>query len=444
MAPPLHRRGRVGTWTIISLLGLLAAVLIYRQLHWPRSVHDPILLKELEGVVLAAAPAGPQAGDWPQWRGPRRDGLSLETGLLVSWPAAGPKVLWQAKAGEGFSTFAVAACRVYTMLQDNDDEAVVCWNSEDGKERWRFRYPCRYFNDFGSGPRATPTIDRDFVYTVGATGLFHCLKADTGEQVWKHDLLTEFNAQNLQWGVSFSPLIEGDLIYTNPGGPNGQSLAAFDKRSGKLVWRALDDVAGYSSPMAFTLAGKRQILFFTGKRLVSVAPDSGQVYWSVPWETEYDCNVATPIAVGDYVFISSGYNRGCALLKVSAEGDKLSVRSVYENTRMRNHFSSCVYCQEHLYGFDDATLTCLEFRTGKVRWTERGFRKGSLTIADGRLIILGESGKLALADATPEGYRERASYRFSSNKCWSVPVLAGGRLYVRDEEKIACFDLKKP
>ncbi len=234
-----------------------------------------LLSTTLDPSVPAAEKETAQPGDWPQWRGPRRDGVSLETGLLLQWPRTGPTELWRAEAGAGYSSFAVAAGRAYTILQDGDNEAVVCWKADTGKESWRFRYPARYVNDWGSGPRSTPTVDGDYVYTVGATGLFHCLKADTGAKLWQHNLLEEFNAENLTWGVSFSPLIEGDLIYTNPGGPNGGSLAAFNKRSGKLVWKALDDAAGYSSPIAITAAGVRQIVFFTGKHLVGVAPADG-------------------------------------------------------------------------------------------------------------------------------------------------------------------------
>ncbi|MCS6851212.1 MAG: PQQ-like beta-propeller repeat protein [Gemmataceae bacterium] len=438
-----RRSGRSMSWFLLAVLAAVGVWWGYKQ--WRQAVArvDPVLMGELQNAVLAA-PVAAESNDWPQWRGPRRDGLSLETGLLDRWPEAGPKLVWQAPVGAGYSALAVADGRAITLFQDGDSEAVVCWDAETGKERWRFRYPCRYVNDFGNGPRSTPTISGDLIFAVGATGMMHCLKADTGEKVWVRDLLRDFGAENLQWGVSFSPLVEGGLVYTNPGGPNGRSLAAFHKADGKLAWAALDDVAGYSSPIAVTAAGKRQVVFFTGKRLVGVDPVTGSLLWSYPWETDYDANIATPIAVGDYLFISSGYDRGCALLKVVAEQGTFRIQRVYENTHMRNHFASCVYYNEHLYGFDEATLTCMEFRSGTVRWRERGFRKGSLTIADGKLFVLSENGRLALADASPEAYRERSSYRFSHGKCWTVPVLCRGKLYLRDEEKVVCLDVKKP
>lgn len=446
--PARQRFGRVRPWSIAVLALAFVGLAAHQYLTRERSLADPALLQELQGERLHAAeePARPpRSADWPQWRGPHRDGISPETGLQLRWPAGGPKVLWKAKGGLGYSALAIADGRAYTLLQDGDNEALVCWDADSGREQWRFRYPCRYENSFGSGPRATPTVDGKRVYTVGATGIFHCVNAETGEKLWRHDLLEEFKADNLQWGVSFSPLVEGDLVFTNPGGPRGKSLAAFHKETGELAWSALDDQAGYSSPVAATLAGVRQVLFFTAAGMVSVNPKDGSLYWRFPWETEYECNVATPITVGDYVFLSSGYGRGCALLKVSKTASgKLEAKRVYENNHMCNHFSTCVLHQDHLYGFNESTLTCLELRTGKEVWKEKGFRKGSLMLADGHLIVLGEQGRLAVAEATPEAYREVASHQVFRGKCWTMPVLAGGKLYLRDEEDVVCLDLRKP
>jgi hypothetical protein len=439
-----QRAGRPRVWILAGLVVAMAAVVGYRYLKPQPSYSDPDRLKKLQSAQLASHEGDLLSGEWPQWRGPRRDGISTETGILTEWPTKGPKLLWKAPIGDGYSSLAVAGGKVYTIFQDGDDETVGCWDAETGEQRWRFHYPCKYENSYGSGPRSTPTVDGDHVYTVGATGIFHCLKAASGEKVWRHDLLEEFNAANLQWGVSFSPLIDGNLVYTNPGGPQGGSLAAFDKQDGKLVWKALDEVTGYSSPVTSMAAGRRQVIFFTGKSLVSVSPDEGRLYWRYPWETSFDCNVATPIVAGDYVFISSNYDKGCALLEISADGSAgLQAKAVYENTQMRNHFSSSVLYKDHLYGFDDAVLICMHFRTGKVKWKEKGFKKGSLLVADGHLIILGETGRLALAVATPERYREKAAFKISDTKCWVVPVLAKGRLYVRDEKQIVCLELRK-
>jgi outer membrane protein assembly factor BamB len=441
--------------TGIGLLLIFGLFTAYQWFFRDRFEFDNALLHQLQATTLADDSARTaQPGDWPQWRGPWRDGVSLETNLLTTWPEQGPPQLWEAAAGAGYSSFAVAAGRVFTMVQNGSDEAVLCWDAETGKERWRFSYPASYRNSMGDGPRATPTVDSDRVYTVGATGQFHCLEAATGKKLWAHDLLSEFHASNLQWGVSFSPLVEGDLVLTNPGGHDGSSIVAFDKHSGTVVWKALDDAAGYSSPIAITAAGQPQVICFTAAALVGLSPNDGTLLWRYPWVTQHGVNAATPIAFTatnskgeklDYVFISSGYGKGCALLKLEADAQGApQVQRVYESNRMRNHFSSSVRHGDHIYGFDEDRLVCLDVLSGKVRWKQGGFAKGSLTIADGHLFILGENGKLAVAKASPERYQETASFPFSDQKCWTVPVVANGRLYVRDERRVVCYDLRKP
>ncbi len=378
--------------------------------------------------------------DWPQWRGPNRDGVSPES--AAPWPESGPKILWEKELGPGYSSVVVADQRVFTLFQDGDHEVAACIH-EDGKELWRYRYPS-HFRSEGEGPRSTPAVDGAHVYTVGALGFMHCLKTKNGEVVWKRHLLQDFQADNLQWGTSFSPLVVGDLVFTNPGGRDGNSLVALDKYTGKVRWKALDDQAGYSSPVFATHAGKPQVVFFTALGLVGVTPDTGELLWRFPWETSYGCNIATPIVAGDYLFISSGYNRGCAVLKIEADADgKLQAHRVYENHSMHNHFSSSVRFKDHLYGFDEVELRCVDLRSGKIAWRQKGLRKGSLLLAGDTLILLGEFGKLALAEANPKGYRELASYQVTDTKCWVAPVLANGRLYVRDQERLRCLDLRK-
>jgi outer membrane protein assembly factor BamB len=325
-------------------------------------------------------------------------------------------------------------------------EAVVCRDVRSGAEVWRFHYPNDYSERFGSGPRSTPAVDGDRIYAVGPTGIFHCLRADTGERLWRHDLLEEFHGRTMQYGVSFSPLVEGDLVYATPGGPDGNAVVAFDKVSGRVVWKALDDPMGYSSPIAVTAAGVRQLLVLTNEALVSLSPTDGKVYWRYPWKTANGFNIATPLAFGDYVLISSAYGKGCALLEIAAERDgSLCARRVYEHNRLRNYFASSIRWGNHLYGFDEKDLVCMDLHTGVEAWREKGIRsfgKGSLLAAAGHLIVLGESGTLWLIEATPAGYREKASCRVSTNKCWTVPVLADGKLYVRDESHLVCLDVR--
>jgi outer membrane protein assembly factor BamB len=444
------RSARVSKALVLGALALLlpgAAGALWWKLGHDRIRSDPVRLRRLSQVPLLAlgGPAG--LGDWPQWRGPNRDGSSTED-LTTDWPSDGPRLLWQAPVGRGFSCPVVAGDRVYTLAQEDGPgdahEVVACRDTATGRLRWTFRYPGRYDERFGSGPRATPAVAGGYVYTVGPTGIFHCLRADTGEKVWRHDLLDEFTARVPRYGLACSPLVEGDRVIVTPGGP-GAAVAAFDRRSGRLLWKAVDDPIGYSSPVATSAAGTRQVLVLTNTALVSLCPDDGRAYWRHLWRARGGFNIATPLAFGDYVFVSSGYGKGCALLEIATGPDGLRAGVVFEHARMRNTFASSVRYREHLYGFDDSHLVCLDVRTGKEMWRETGrkFQKGSLLIAGGHLLVLGEYGRLSLAEATPRGYREKTSFRVSQHKCWTVPVLAGGRLYIRDEGRLVCLDVAR-
>ena len=408
---------------VIFLWGVFGFFTICQILSKDSNTQDPVKLKELRNTSLT--PSKSSSNDWPQWRGPNRDGLSREIGLLTIWPEGGPRKLWEQPTGEGFSCLAVAKGRVITMVQDGSQEAIVCWNAGDGREMWRHRYPASFHHQFGNGPRSTPTIDGDLVFTIGATGIMTCLKLppvappskggeknnsppskDEGknnsppleggargganpEVLWTKSLLEEFGAKNLEWGIALSPLVEGDLVYVNPGGPDGRSLVALDKLTGAVRWQALPDIGSNSSPVSADCAGERQIIFFTERGLVAVTPDQGKLLWRYPWITDFGANIATPIVTGDYVFLSSAYGKGCGLVKIEKKDGGLTPNLVYKNRKMQNHFSSCVLYQDHIYGFNDVTLTCMEFKTGAVRWTQRGFDKGSLTIADVPAIYFG-------------------------------------------------------
>lgn len=441
------RLGRVADWLVIGLLlFVFAGLAVYHYRRRDRAHADPARLQDLAGRTLDEKKIA--GADWPQWRGPNRDGVSSETGLLAVWPADGPPRSWEAKVGHGFASVIVARGRVFTIFQDGDSEAIAAWNADTGKEIWRFRYPCQYTNRYGNGPRSTPCIDGDLLYAVGATGKMHCLKAFTdepkGKLVWSKNLLDEFGAAEPKWGVAFSPLVDEDRVFIMPGGPDGNGLGALDKRTGAILWKKHDDLASYSSPVAADIHGQPQIIFLTGSRLIGVRPESGEQLWDFPWPIENECNIATPIVVGDYVFISSYYGRGCALLEIAKTGDAWQANLVYKNKRMRNHIASCVRHKDHLFGFDDSTLKCMNFRTGAVTWEERGFDKGSVLLAGDQLIVYGANGVLALAEANPKDYVEKARFQFSAQggSCWSVPIIAAGRLYVRDQEKLVCFDLK--
>ncbi len=400
-----------------------------------------------------------EAADWPQWRGPNRDGISEEVGLLKEWPDSGPQVRWRVSLGEGFSGISVADGRVYTMFVEGDDEFVICLDASNGEEIWRFRSDSTYYEaEGGNGPRATPTVDGEFLFTVSAQGKFYALNSANGEMVWSYDLIRDFGSYMPRWGFSSSPLVEGKLLFVEVGGNNGKFIVTFDKTNGDVLWSSHTDKLGYASPIAVTIGGVRQLIVFAGLRLLSVATDDGELLWSYPWRTgRFDVHAATPIFIApDKIFISSAYGKGAAVVQVkvmdspesSAQnngGEKnrtqIEVEEIWKQERMQNRLATSVLHGNHLYGFHKTILKCIDANTGMEKWKTRGFGEGTLMLADGHLIILGDRGKLGLAEASPSAYNEVASAEILSGLCWTVPTLANGKLYARNEKEMVCLDM---
>lgn len=399
-----------------------------------------LLLAILAGPVFLFSAPQPPAADWPQYRGLNRDGISRETGLLKTWPETGPKVVWKTSIGPAYSAIAASGGRLYTMDSKGADEFVVCLDTATGKEIWRYRNDATFESDQGDGPRSTPVVDGNMLYALGALGQLTALSAQDGKKIWAHNLRTEFDSEIPQWGTSTTPIVEKDLLIVDVGGNADHSIMAFHKKNGTVQWKVHTDKQGYSSPIAVTVNGVRQILVFTGTSLVSVSPQ-GKVLWKYPWRTSWDANIAAPVFVPpDKVFISSSYDVGAALLQIKAD----SVQEIWKSRVMKNHFNSSVVDGNNLYGFDDATLKCIDVMTGAEKWKVSGFGKGSLILADRHLIILSERGKLALAEATPTAYKEVATAQPLDGKCWTMPILANGKLYLRNQKTLVSLDLKSP
>jgi outer membrane protein assembly factor BamB len=441
-------------WVAAALLVAFVALLVVQKFlaNRLRFVPDEDLMAELAEATLDEDRAGLDSKAWPQWFGPRRDGVTTAPDLLAEWPSGGPPRLWRVEGGDGYSSFAVVGDSAYSMVASGGREAVVCWDVSSGKERWRHPYTPSATFDYG-GPRSTPTVVADRLYTVSSAGVLMCLATDDGKVAWERDLVQELGGVAPRWGYATSPLVEDGRVFVAPGGSGGRCLAAFAAADGKLLWAAQDDPAGYSSPIAVTVAGVRQVVFFTGKRVLGVTPEAGKLLWEHPWLTEFQVNAATPLLVRGrsgkkdlaYVFISSGYAKGAALVKVEPSGSgTFRARAVYESNELCCHFASPVRHGDHLYGMDETRdLTCLDLRTGKAVWRERGFKKGTLIRVDDRLLALGEDGKLALIEASPQEYRELARARPFRGKCWTLPALADGRLFLRDQKHVLCLDVRK-
>lgn len=396
-----------------------------------------------------------QALDWPRWRGPDLNGISRETGWSTTWPASGPKQLWKANVGVGFSSIAVSQGRTYLMGNRNKQQDVVyCLDAVTGKEVWHHAYDAPLEpNNYEGGPSATPTVDGDRVYTLSKQGLLLCLDAATGKLVWSNSVpeavgaflaksnaaggksSAELKAAKPEWGFAGSVLVVGERLYVNVG-KNGTAL----DKAGKVVWVTGPEPAGYSTFVPFTIGNRSGLALLALRAVVGVDPGSGKELWSYPWKTRYDVNAADPIIDGDLVFVSSGYDHGATVVRITGT----QAQKVWENRNMRNHFNSCVLIDGSLYGFDESDLRCLDFKTGVVKWTEEGLGKGALMAADGKLIVLSEKGELVVAPATPAGFKPVARAQVLGGKCWTTPVLANGRIYCRNAAgDTVCVDVSK-
>ena len=465
VAAAVARRGLLGASGGLAVAGAAGLYLIQSGMLGGWAVEDyddPARVAALRRADLTVPrPTGDPAKDWPQWRGPLRDGIARGVNLAPEWTAErAPRVVWSEECGKGYSSVSVAGGRVYLQdfreQGDRATEGVVCRDAATGAEVWSYRYPVDYrgIQSPANGPRATPTVHEGRVYTVGATGKFLCLDAEPPDGkphvLWEHDLLAEFDAPLPSWGIASSPLIEGELVIVQPGGSDG-TVVAFDRNTGELRWAALGEKTGYCSPLAATCAGVRQVIAFTAENLVGLRPEDGAVLWKFEWRTQHNANIAMPVVTDDYVFISSGYKKGCALLQLVPRGDGgVGVEKVWVRRRLlRNHFSSNVLHEGHLYGFDEtrSELKCIDLRDPDgEKWASHGLRRGSVVRADGLLLVLTEDGTLALVEATPEDFRLKGKLEkvLNGSECWAPPALTGdGRAYVRDHTKVVCLELPR-
>ena len=383
------------------------------------------------------------AADWPQWRGPARDGRVTESNLLKLWPAEGPKQLWQAEGlGEGYSSYAIANGKLYTQGQKDNAQWVLCFDALSGKQIWKVKAGSYYPQDRGPGPRGTPTLDGDTLYSLSADGTLVSLAAATGKQNWTMNILDKFGGRNIHWGLSESPLVDGHRLIVQPGGPD-HAVVALEKTTGKPLWHAGSDPAGYSSAIAFDFGGLRNIVAFTARGAIGFNAANGYQLWNYNKVSNRTANIATPLFHEGHVFLSSDYGTGCALLKLAKTDGGVSATEVYFNQDMKNHYCSSVLHEKHVYGFSSGILTSMELMSGAVAWKDRSVGKGQILFANGMLVLQGENGVIALAEATPAAYKEVSRFTFGRGgyPLWTQPVIANGRMYVRDQDKLVCFSV---
>jgi outer membrane protein assembly factor BamB len=424
---------------IARLSTLLLAVIVALAAAEPAGGTLSVPEKNDQGGKAAAA----AVGDWTQFRGPGTSGFSADQGINQDWKAKPPKELWRVPMkGKGFSGPAAASGAVFIIDHEGSQDVVRGLRLADGKEGWRFPYADTDKDDHGF-VRSTPAIDQGKVYTLGRLGQVHCLDAKTGAQVWEANLVDQFSGKRANWDYAMSPIIDGNAVILVPGGDQGAVLA-LDKATGALIWRGGGtDAPGYATPIIATIGKTRQYLIFTAKNLIGVETASGKLLWSFPWSTAHDVNAATPIPVGESVFITSGYGVGCAMVDV-ADG---SAKARWQNKDIQSHFNSPVLHQGFLYGTSDPNqLVCLDAQTGAVKWKTDGFGKGGLVAIEDVLVVEdGKSGEVALVKLSPDAYTELGRikpFTGGHQQFWTPPVIADKKLLLREQTELACYDLR--
>jgi outer membrane protein assembly factor BamB len=381
---------------------------------------------------------------WTDFRGPVRDGHYRQQPIRTDWPADGLKPMWKEPVGGGYASLVIANGRAFTIEQRGPKEVVAAYDVMTGRELWTNAWTAAFREMMGGdGPRATPTWADGRVYALGAQGEFRVLEDNSGRTIWRTNILEDAGARNLQWGMSASPLIVNNTVVVLPGGPNGQSIVAYDRATGKRAWSAQGDQQAYSSPMLATLAGVQQILVFSASRLMGLTTDGTKVLWEYPWKTQFDINAAQPLLVADNrLFLSSGYGTGAAVVEIDNRGEAMSVREVWRSNRMKNQFTSSVLHDGYVYGLDENILACIDAGTGDLKWKGGRYGYGQVLLASGHLIVLTEDGNLALVRATPERHDERVRFPAIEGKTWNHPAISDRVLLVRNLAEMAAFDLR--
>jgi outer membrane protein assembly factor BamB len=418
-----------------------------------------MIRRTLSLVLVSLASGVALAVDWPQWQGPDRDNVSKETGLLQDWPKGGPRFVWSTTIlGIGYSGPAVVGDRIYILGSDGKQDFAIALEAGSGKKVWARAIGPFVKNSYGSGPRATPTVDGEVLYALGAAGELHCLKVGDGTKVWSVDLVKDLGGDKPRWNYSESPFVDGDRVICTPGGRNG-TLAALDKTNGKVLWRSKDLTAGaaYSSVVPTEIGGNRHYVQMTTEGAVGVAAKDGKLLWKQAVAINGVAIVPTPIVQESNVYVTSNYGAGCALLKLSGDGGPVKAEVVYQNKDMDNHHGGVVLVDGLLYGCSGNTngrpckWVCQDFNTGTKVWDNLPFQPGSVTYADGRLYCYGQNdGTALLVEVSKAGYKVHGQFtiprhsrmREFRNNIWTHPVIANGKLYLRDQELLFCYDIK--
>lgn len=441
-------------WRVrLSVFGgiALAGVLLVSQLRFEGVTGDlrPIVKWRWSKPDVTVATGAniaqkPVTGNFPQFLGPNRNTTVSGVRLEPDWETHPPELVWRRPIGQAWSGFAVSGNRAVTQEQDGADELVVCHDFLTGKRIWEHRYPARYDNPLGGiGPRATPTIEEDRVYALGAKGDFFCLRLETGEKLWGHNVLDRHGASLPEWGMAGSPLIYQDLVILSVGGSEGRSLVAYRKRDGKFAWGGGSDAAHWSSPVMYEIAGKKQVLIFNYSGMAAHDVSDGSILWEYPWDTDGRPHVAIPVPVsGDRIVLSSGYGKGAEMLQVSnlANGGQKADR-LWRSLHLKAKFNNYVLKDGYLYGLDDGRLTCIDVETGRRTWKSGRYGHGQNLLVGDLLLLTAEYGEVLLIEPVPEKPMVLGRFQAIEGKSWNPPALVGPYLLVRNHLEAALYRL---
>ncbi|MDC0261765.1 PQQ-like beta-propeller repeat protein [Planctomycetaceae bacterium] len=404
-------------------------------------------------LLLTAMVIPARSADWPQHLGPHRNGISAETGLIDEWPADGLPEVFRVPGGVGMSGLAISRGMLVTLVQRSGQQFVMALDAKTGKTNWATPVAPAYTNGMGNGPRATPAIVDDQIFAFTGEGILVALNFESGKILWSQNVVNQLGGKIADYGMACSPLVVDDRVIVTAGASQG-TVAAFSIKTGEKAWAVGSDPAGYSSPALFKIAGKNQLVTYTGSSVLGIAPDTGALLWRYPYITDYECNIATPLAIDGQVFISSGENHGCTLLGLKPNGDKFDVTETWASqgskSVLRNEWQTSMLLDGYLYGFDNGGsagplthLTCIDAKTGDRQWQKIRFGKGNGIAADGKLLISTMKGEFVLVRANREEFQEigRATV---IGKTRQAPALADGLVYLRDDNEIVCLDLRKP
>ncbi|MEM9408425.1 MAG: PQQ-binding-like beta-propeller repeat protein [Acidobacteriota bacterium] len=402
-------------------------------------------LLQLGCATLLTAGSAAATDDWGQFRGPERTGVSSETGLAANWPAGGPATVWSiGDLGEGYGSVAVVGERLYVQGTEGSDSLVFARSVADGSLLWKTKLGERLIQDKGNGPRGTPTVTGDTLYALSGSGDLAALATADGSVQWQFNILERFGVDNIRWGVSESPLVDGDRLYIMPGGSKG-AIAALDRATGDTVWtsKGLRDRMSYSSLVLQDIGGIRTILGFTQEGGVGIRASDGELLWKYASPANRTANAAAPVYHDGLVFYTSAYGTGGGALRVEASGDEIESSEAWFKTNLQNHHGGVVQKDGYLYGFFGPALSCVDLATGEIRWRARSVGKGSVAIVGDKLVLLGERHKVGLADASPEAYREGGQFEIADHgwPSWAYPVVANGKLFVRNWNELTVYDV---